>query len=358
MLRVLVRRSRDVEYFTNDHARELDGLRDGAPGWWLRGAGDLSRPEDVARVFTSSDRAAVVGYDIVVAAPRPVSILVALDPDHAADVIRAHRASVSAAITYLEDRALLVREQRENVRRDVPARWERIASYTHGINRHGEPHLHDHVLVGARPEHVATVLDSRSLFAHVPAADALYRSSLRYELRSRTPWTAWRSFKGVEHVRDLDEGYRALWGGHHADRGQKQLWERHDVVATWRHDLERWESQGVVASPARTRDEFDEHSFSGAFEGQFAVARRHVVAAWANAAVYGQAPGEMTRSIEALYPELHASRGIRELMIGVGAARRISTARELGARPLRVEERDRWIQYSRERSGSTRDRSR
>ena len=37
------------------------------------------------------------------------------------------------------------------------------SSFTHGVNRHGEPHLHDHVLVGARPDGARRrVLDSRA----------------------------------------------------------------------------------------------------------------------------------------------------------------------------------------------------
>ena len=42
MIRVLSRRSNDVSYFTDDRALEIEGLRDGGPGWWLRGAGDAS----------------------------------------------------------------------------------------------------------------------------------------------------------------------------------------------------------------------------------------------------------------------------------------------------------------------------
>jgi hypothetical protein len=111
MLRLFVRRSNDVTYFTNDAAHELDSLRDGPPGWWLRGSGDTGDPRDVARVFTTTSRSGVVGYDIVLAAPRPISILVALDPEQAPGVIEAHRESVRAALTYLEQRALLVRDR-------------------------------------------------------------------------------------------------------------------------------------------------------------------------------------------------------------------------------------------------------
>jgi hypothetical protein len=358
LLRLFVRRSNDVDYFTNDPAYELEGLRDGAPGWWLRGSGDTRSSPDVRSVFATTERSAVHGYDIVVAAARPISILIALDPAHAPGVVDAHRVSVAASIDYLEQRALVVRDRRGGLDRDEPARWSAVVGYTHGVNRHGEPHLHDHVLVGARPKGARNVLDSRALFAHVRAADALYCSSLRHELAQRTPWRAWRSFKGIEHVQDLDEGMWALWGGHHEDRGAKLAWQRSDALKQWRDDLGRFEAQGSVSPPRGDRDELDEHAFAGALEGRSDVARRHVVAAWANAARFGQAARDTSAAIDRLYPTLSESRGIRESTIGLAQARMIGVVRERGPRPLGGAELADWVQRSRERSGSWMDRSR
>lgn len=358
ILRLFVRRSNDVTYFTDDFAHELDTVRDGGPGWWLRGGGDTQNPRAVERVFTTTERSMVQGYDIVVAAPRPVSILMALDPVRASGVIEAHRASVAASMNYLEERALIVRDRRNGEDRDVGARWERVVSFTHGLNRHGEPHLHDHVLVGARPDGARSVLDSRALFAHVNAADALYRASLRHELSQRTSWVAWRSFKGIDHVQGVDEGYRSLWGGHHQGRGEKLNWQRSETVDKWRADMARFEPEGVIAAPARVRGELDEHAFGAALEGQVDVTRRHLVEAWANAASFGQAPGALTATIDRLYPELRDSRGVRETTIGVAQARMIAAVRERGPRPLQLAELVTWTQRSRERSGSWSERSR
>ena len=174
VLRLLPRRSNDVTYFTNDAAHELDGLRDAGPGWWLRGDGDTRDPQNVSRALVTSDRAAIVGYDIVIAAPRPISVLLAVDPAHAAGVVDAHRASVRSTMEYLEERALVVRDRRGGLEREHSASWERVVSFTHGLNRHGEPHLHDHVLVGARPEGERNVLDcSRPLRARACRRRAL-----------------------------------------------------------------------------------------------------------------------------------------------------------------------------------------
>lgn len=356
MVRIYVRRSNDVSYFTNDDAREIDGLRSGGPGWWLRGSGDPAEAREVSDVLQTTERSTVHGYDIVIAAPRPVSVLLGVDAVSAPGVVEAHRQSVHAAMDYLEDHALVVRDRRLGVDRDESGRWRSIISYTHGINRHGEPHLHDHVLVGARPDAARTVLDSRALFAHTQAADALYRASLRHELAERTPWSSWRSFEGVEHVVGLDEGYRALWSGHHQQRGEKLRWGRAETVASWAKDLGRFESQGVMAEPHERRS-LDEHAFAGAFEGRHDVARRHVVAAWANAARFGQDPRSIARAIDALYPDLNGSRGVHEPPISVRDARMVPLVREHGPRPLDERLFDEWRQRSRApRSRSERSR--
>jgi hypothetical protein len=346
-----------VTYFTNDAARELDGLRDGGPGWWLRGNGDASNPADVARVLATTDRAAIVGYDLIIAAPRPMSVLLAVDPEHARGVVDAHRASVRSTMEYLEERALVVRDRRGSLVRDEPAMWESMVSFTHGLNRHGEPHLHDHVLVGARPEGQRNVLDARGLYAHARAADALYRASLRHELAERTLWSAWRSFEGVERVVGLDEGYRALWAGHHRDRGTKLSWSRDEVLSSWARDRARFEPLGHVHAPERS-NLLDEHRFSGAFEGRSDVSRRHVIEAWANAASYGQDPKEVVRSVDDLYPALRGRGGVHEPSISLREARMVPAVRTLGARPLDPDQLERWRERSLDRDRSRASRSR
>ncbi len=347
MIRVLARRSLDVTYFTRDPARELEGVREGGPGWWLRGGGDPTDPACVAAVLASTPRARVVGYDLVVAAPRAVSVLVALDEEGAGGVVAAHRAAVGAALAYLEDRAVVVRERSGGETRTRGARWSSVVAFTHGVNRHAEPHLHDHVLVGARPEGADVVLDARALVAHARAADALYRSTLRLEVAQRAGHEVWRSFAGVEHVTGLDEGYRALWPGRHAARGEKSLWERRELVERWRAERRRVVRVGTLPAPTRHRTTLDEHRFAGAFEGRLDVARRHVVAAWADAAVFGQRAREVLDSIDALYPELRRGRGVHEATVGVPRARMLEPVRERGARPLEPAAIDAWAQRSR-----------
>ncbi len=354
----MLRHSNDVTYFTKDAALELDGMRDGGPGWWIRGEGDTRDRADVSRVLTTSARSKVVGYDLIVAAPRPISTLLAIDPYHGGGVVEAHRASVRASIEYLEDRALVVRDRRSGRDQEVMATWQSVVAFTHGVNRHGEPHLHDHVLVGARPADQRNVLDSRALFAHALAADALYRASLRHELATRTSWSAWRSFEGVERVVGLDEGYRALWSGHHRDRGEKLSWTRDEAARSWSRDLNRFEPLGVVPTDRAQRGMLDEHRFAGALEGRFDVARRHLIAAWADAAPFGQDPGDLTRQLDEIYPELRSRAGVHEPTMAVRDARMIATVRRHGPRPLERVQFEEWRERSLENSRSRAGRSR
>ena len=322
MIHVFVRRSADVDYLTLDRAEELATVRRGAPGWWLRGTGDAGSGADVAEVLQGTARATVVGYDVVVAAPRPLSILVALDADAAPGVVLAHRAGVLAAIEYLEDRALVVRQRVDGGEYLRRATWNRVVGFTHGVNRSGEPHLHDHVLVGARPDQESTVADSRSLFAHLPAADALYRSTLRFEVNRQTSRTAWRSFTGVEGVTGLDEGFRAIWGGHSDERGVKSAWTRDEVVERWRRDQGRFEPIGLPAEPPRRS--FDAHQYAAAFEGATRITRRDLVRAFADASTFGVEPVAVSTAIDGLHPHLRTARGIDERPLRLVEARRLS----------------------------------
>ena len=321
MIHVFVRRSSDVEYLTSDRAEELADARPGAPGWWLRGTGDTRSSAEVAGVLQTTARASVVGYDVVVAAPRPLSILIALDAQAAPGVVAAHRAGVLAAIDYLEDRALVVRQRVEGGEYLRQASWSRVVGFTHGINRSGEPHLHDHVLVGARPDHESTVADSRSLFTHLPAADALYRSTLRLGVNQYTARTAWRSFSGVEGVTGLDEGYRAIWGGYADERGDKPSWTREQVVERWRRDLGRFEPIGETPEPPRRL--FDAHLFAAAFEGATRITRRDLVRAFANASPFGIEASAVGAAIDGLHPHLRTAYGLDERPVLLAEARRL-----------------------------------
>ncbi len=357
MLRIYPHSGSDVRYFTDDSALELEGLRDGPAGRWLRGSGDVGA-EAVQAILTPSARSRTNGYDLVVAAPRPVSILLALDPAEAPALIRAHQRSVGHAMTYLEDRGLVVRSRGAGGDFEDAAQWGAMAAFTHGVNRHGEPHLHDHVVVGSQPIGETRQLDARALAAHAPVADALYKAALRFDLGQSTSWRAWRSRSGGDHVAGLDEGYRALWGGHFDDRPSKQSWSRAAIVHRWESDLERFEALTVLPEPRRNPHVLDEYSFSAYLEGLYGLTRRDLVAAAAHATPFGADVAQLQESIDLYYPSLIDSRGLREPQISQRAARMTALVQERGARPLEASQALAWNQRSRERSLERASRSR
>jgi hypothetical protein len=159
-------------------------------------------------------------------------------------------------------------------------------------------------------------------------------------------------------VAGVDEGYRALWGGHFDDRPAKQQWRRSEIVDRWQSDLDRYIPIATIAPTRRSSRTLDEHRFSASLEGLENVTRRDLVLAWANAAPWGIPAPEVERAIDIHYPSLEFSRGLREETISVRAARQTQLVRERGERPLDVDEVSEWFQRSRSRPVTSFERSR
>jgi hypothetical protein len=333
VLRIFVRRTDDLSYLESDLALEIDELR-GGPARWA----PLDGRTDLTSLSSSLPRrGTVLGYDLVFAAPRAASALLAVgSPHEGAAVVGAHRAAVTDALSYLERRAVVVRRRVLGDEDLLGGDFAGAAGFTHGINRAGEPHLHDHVVVPSRVVGRAQALDGRSLFAHAQAADAVYRSGLRHEISLLTGRDAWRSRRGIEHVGGVDEGVRALWPGR-AERGEKRHWARGEARRAWEHDLERYEVGPSVPPPALRGTVLDEHQFAGAFEGLSPIARRDVVRSWADAAIRGAPIGSVDRAIDRHYPQFANSRGLDHHVISRNDARQLGAVREHGPRTLLAE---------------------
>ena len=349
MIRIIPRRSLDASYYAGDKSMELDGVRSGPPGYWIRGSGPIDSSV-LERTWRRSQRATIVGYDLVVAAPRTVSALLALgEVEEQRQLVVDHRASVAAAVHYLEDRALVVNTAMAGESLEQRGRWASIVAFTHGVNRIGEPHLHDHVLVGALPHHRARALNRQALSAHLLAADAIYRSEFRFRINQHGVRRAWRTFGGIDMVQGVDEGHRALWPGDRTWGIQKESWSRAGIVNKWESDLLRFEKIHMQEPPTRT-DSINEQIFGAHFEGAISVARRDLVAATANGASSGL-PGDGVQAfVDIHYPELVADRGLTEGRIGVREARRSALVRERGPRLLEIQDGGRWHQRERPRS--------
>jgi len=141
------------------------------------------------RLGRSHDRVTVAAFDLSFCAPKSVSLLQALGPPEVAgEVLAAHERAVDAAVHYVERRAVAVRRPAGGALVPVPAEAVAAAGFVHRVSRALDPHLHSHVVManlGRGPEGRFSALDGRGVYAHSPAAGALYHAQLRHELTSR-----------------------------------------------------------------------------------------------------------------------------------------------------------------------------
>ncbi|WP_083418363.1 MobF family relaxase [Pseudofrankia sp. BMG5.36] len=163
----------------------------GADGRWRVRRGDLQRWV-AARVVPAT----VLGFDVVCAVPKSVSLLWAFgDAQTRADVAAALDAAVDATIGYLERYAAFGKVAGHNRRATGLA----VASYLHDVSRSVEAHLHVHNIVfntvvvpadedaesGARSGWEWRAVDGEVLLSQVRTAGFVGAAVLRHELAQR-----------------------------------------------------------------------------------------------------------------------------------------------------------------------------
>ncbi len=354
MIRVIPRRSTDLSYLTNDPAYEIADCRTGPAQWWWR---DATADRDPSKVLSPTARSHTVGWDIIVAAPRPASCLLAFGDhrDHVG-VVRAHHAAVIATLTYLDEHALGVRRTVLGETDFLPAHFDNVVSFTHGMNRQGEPHLHDHVIVPSHSAAYRRSFDAHVFRQHVAAADAVYRASLRAGIEEHTGRRSWRSFSDRDYVEGVDEGVRALWSGHAPERGVKKLWGQDEARRHWASDLERYEPGPLITPPHHDLALVHEHTFRSVLDGTERVRYADVIEAAAHAIVFGASMQDITSFVDRHYAH-HFDPRDPSRWITLREARDIAVVERQGPRRVRdVPQRDRSVP-SRERESVSRDRS-
>ncbi|MDQ1442779.1 MAG: hypothetical protein QOG97_3007 [Acidimicrobiaceae bacterium] len=135
------------------------------------------------------------GFDLILAAPKSVSLLAALgDDDTRGRFLQAHEEAVGSTLGYLEREAAWTR--RSGVQ--LPTTGLVGAAFPHALSGALDPHLHTH-LVLANLVHGEdgrwSTLDSRALFRHTLAAGAVFQAGLRFHLAEqglRFDWTITR----------------------------------------------------------------------------------------------------------------------------------------------------------------------
>jgi conjugative relaxase-like TrwC/TraI family protein len=131
---------------------------------------------------------AVTGFDLTFSAPKSVSTLWALGGVTAAThVSEAHRAAVTAALTYLDEHAGLSRRGTDGVKQ-IATKGLVAALFDHRTSRAGDPQLHTHALVPNKllsSDGIWRTIDGHEMFHHKKAAGSIYQAALRAELHSR-----------------------------------------------------------------------------------------------------------------------------------------------------------------------------
>ncbi len=319
----------DGTYYLRDGAHELDGLRVGPAGATLLGpSGPLD--EHLAAIL---GRGVEPGgaLDVVVAAPKPVSVLLATEPtDAARAVVALHVDAVRSVVASLVAGT-----------HDPPAPL--AVGFTHGINRSGDPHLHTHVLLGARGARAGT--DRASVAQRgAAAADALYLAALRHGLPAATGRDAWVGRSGATCVEGVDAGLLAATttprerDGRWTHGASKPHPTREEVRHRWASLVGGAASLGPAAVPPRRSGCLDERRFAAAL-GEGTVGRADVVRAWASACTRGASPRDVLGVPALLAPDLEG--GARR---SAAAIRDWPTVRVLGPRPLDLEGLAAWCE--------------
>ncbi|HUC05649.1 MAG TPA: MobF family relaxase, partial [Acidimicrobiales bacterium] len=335
----------------------------------------LAGAHPLSGVRLRSDRSTVAGFDLTFSAPKSVSVLYGLGGEGIArEVLAAHHEGVDGAVRYLEQHALTARRQRGDERLLVPTSGFVGASFTHGVSRGWDPHVHTHVVV-ANLVHADdgrwSCPDARGLRAHCAAASAAYDAHVRAGLGRRLG-VHWEPRPGGRA--ELGGVDQALLGAfstraaaikvHLAERGlqspraarvawavtrpakEHSLPDYGELGALWR---DKTHSLGVDAADVvhdvthRRRPVYgpalDEHRYGSALwaSADGAARRRDVVAAFGAAAVPGADVGVLERLTDLWVPPSGAGTGsgVREPALALRSVMPSpGVLRTLGPRPI------------------------
>jgi conjugative relaxase-like TrwC/TraI family protein len=286
---------------------------------------------------TARRRDGNVGFDLVFAAPKSVSVLAAVGGERIRrEVLRAHALGVQAGLDYLERHACFVRRGRNGVNL---LRGEGFlgAVYLHEMARSGDPHVHAHLVIANRvrgDDGRWSAPDMRPVYAEAKTAGTIADAVMR-EALTQSLGVEWGPVvKGIAELAAVPQQTRDHFSVRHAEimeealargstsqasigaiqretRDRKRAISRERAVAEWRaraaehgfgeRELARalWRARAV--SPGETRQRLTEAArhmlgSQGLTRSDSSFTRREVIQAVA--AVYPQ--GASARTIERL----------------------------------------------------------
>jgi conjugative relaxase-like TrwC/TraI family protein len=164
------------------------------------------------------------GLDIVVSAPKSVSVLYGLSDTATATVVAAaHERAVAQALEYLQ------RHTSHGIRghhgggqsaQRIATHGFVAAAFTHRASRADDPQLHTHLVVANLLQGVDgkwSAVDSRAVHRHARTAGCIYQAVLRGEL-TRTLGVGWGPIrKGVAEITGIPAGLRRAFSTRRAD---------------------------------------------------------------------------------------------------------------------------------------------
>ncbi|MGH9222314.1 MAG: MobF family relaxase [Acidimicrobiales bacterium] len=122
-------------------------------------------------------------FDATFSCPKSASLLWAFGTDRTAAVVsRAHVEAVATALSFLEEKAAVARQQEGGVRRRVPTEGFAVATFVHRTSRDGDPQLHTHCLIPnvvQRPDGTHVAFNAHPLHEWRKASGSLFQSELR-----------------------------------------------------------------------------------------------------------------------------------------------------------------------------------
>ena len=195
---------RDPEYLISSVALGLDEYYAGvgeAPGVWsgrfaaelgLVGVVDADQlralvqgfdPVAGTNLLAGRPERSVNAFDLTLSAPKGPSVLWSLGtPETASVVSRCHTEAVETALSFMEDKAAVARQQTKGVRRRVATSGFAVATFAHRTSREGDPQLHTHCLVAnlvRRPDGSHVAFDANPLHDWAKAAGSIYQAELQ-----------------------------------------------------------------------------------------------------------------------------------------------------------------------------------
>jgi conjugative relaxase-like TrwC/TraI family protein len=258
------------------------------------------------------------GYDLTFSAPKSVSLLHLLAPEELAAAVGAgHQAAVEGSLDYLGREGVGVRRTRKGVTAFLPSTGVVAGQFIHRTSRALDPHLHTHVVAANLAEGVDgawSAVDSRRLFSHLGAAQALYHARLRLELGHRIGASWEMRPNGLGDVVGVDAGLRRLFSQRSASMDQ--------------YRFERGVTRTVASSPAAFHADRPEKNRSVTVEELRSEWRRR-------ATELGFDLGDLTRAVGPHHdrdgPPVIDNRAVMDRLAGLAGHQQTLTRRHLVA---------------------------